>query len=111
MRPRTWAAAGEPTGWGEPAPRTPRRPGSPAPASPTLPPMIPASDDVLFGRIALHYKLVTREQLLEASELQALRGGQLRLGEILVDKGYLKPQQVAQILTVQRDYVARQHAQ
>ncbi len=73
--------------------------------------MTPASDDVLFGRIALHYKLVTREQLLEASELQALRGGQLRLGETLVDKGYLTPQQVAQILGVQRDYVARQQAQ
>jgi twitching motility protein PilT len=72
--------------------------------------MTPASDDVLFGRIALHYKLVTREQLLEASELQAQRGGQLRLGEILVDKGYLKPQQVAQILAVQRDYVAKQQA-
>jgi twitching motility protein PilT len=72
--------------------------------------MTPASDDVLFGRIALHYKLVTREQLLEASELQAQRGGQLRLGEILVDKGYLTPQQVAQILAVQRDYVAKQQA-
>ena len=72
--------------------------------------MTPASDDVLFGRIALHYKLVTREQLLEASELQAQRGGQLRLGEILVDKGYLTPQQVAQILGVQRDYVAKQQA-
>jgi twitching motility protein PilT len=73
--------------------------------------MTPASDDVLFGRIALHYKLVTREQLLEASELQAQRGGQLRLGEILVDKRCLTPQQVAQILAVQRDYVAKQQAQ
>jgi twitching motility protein PilT len=73
--------------------------------------MIPASDDLLFGRIALHYKLVTREQLLEASEYQASRGGQHRLGEILVDKGYLDPRQVAQILAVQRDYVAKQQAQ
>jgi twitching motility protein PilT len=73
--------------------------------------MIPASDDLLFGRIALHYKLVTREQLLEATELQASRGGQLRLGEILVDRGHLNPRQVAQILTVQRDYVAKQQQQ
>jgi len=73
--------------------------------------MAPASDDLLFGRIALHYKLVTREQLLEASEFQASRGGQHSLGEILVDKGYLNPRQVAQILAVQREYVAKQQAQ
>jgi twitching motility protein PilT len=73
--------------------------------------MVPASDDVLFGRIALHYKLVTREQLLEASEYQASRGGQHRLGEILVDRGYLNPKQVAQILAVQREYIAKQQSQ
>jgi twitching motility protein PilT len=73
--------------------------------------MAPASDDLLFGRIALHYKLVTREQLLEASEYQASRGGQHSLGEILVDKGYLHPRQVAQIFSVQREYVAKQQAQ
>jgi twitching motility protein PilT len=73
--------------------------------------MVPASDDLLFGRIALHYKLVTREQLLEASEFQASRGGQPSLGEILVDKGSLNPRQVAQILSVQREYVAKQQAQ
>jgi twitching motility protein PilT len=73
--------------------------------------MVPASDDLLFGRIALHYKLVTREQLLEASEFQAGRGGQPSLAEILVDKGYLNPRQVAQILSVQREYVAKQQAQ
>ncbi|HEY0514555.1 MAG TPA: PilT/PilU family type 4a pilus ATPase [Thermoanaerobaculia bacterium] len=84
---------------------------TPAAGSTTLPPMIPASDDLLFGRIALHYKLVTREQLVEASQLQARRGGQRRLGEILVEQGQLTPQQVAQILAVQRDYVAKQQAQ
>jgi twitching motility protein PilT len=73
--------------------------------------MAPASDDLLFGRIALHYKLVTREQLLAASQLQTSRGGQLGLAEILVDQGVLQPQQVAQILAVQRDYVTRQRAQ
>ncbi len=73
--------------------------------------MVPASDDLLFGRIALHYKLVTREQLLEATEVQSSRGGQLRLGEILVDRGYLNPRQVAQILAVQRDYVVKQQQQ
>ncbi|MFL6196694.1 MAG: type IV pilus twitching motility protein PilT [Thermoanaerobaculia bacterium] len=72
--------------------------------------MNPASDDLLFGRIALHYKLVTREQLVEASKLQAEEGGQRRLGEVLSAKGLLTPRQVEQILAVQQQYVAKQPA-
>jgi hypothetical protein len=73
--------------------------------------MNPASDDLLFGRIALHYKLVTREQLVEASKLQAEEGGQRRLGEILTAKGLLTPRQVEQILAVQREYAKKQQPQ
>jgi twitching motility protein PilT len=72
--------------------------------------MAPASDDLLFGRIALHYKLVTREQLVEASQVQAREGNTRRLGEILVDRGVLNPRQVEQILAVQRDYASKQPA-
>jgi len=72
--------------------------------------MAPAADDLLFGRIALHYKLVTREQLLDVSEFQASSGDPRRLGEILVEKGYLSPRNVEQILAIQRDYLAKQQA-
>ncbi|MEA2604423.1 MAG: twitching motility protein PilT [Acidobacteriota bacterium] len=72
--------------------------------------MTSGSDDLLFGRIALHYKLVTREQLLAAAEWQAREGSAKRLGEILVEKGYLTPQHLEQLLAVQRDYVAKQQA-
>jgi twitching motility protein PilT len=65
-------------------------------------------DDLLFGRIALHYKLITREQLTEATAFQAREGGGRRLGEILVEKGWLNPRQLEQLLAVQRDYVAKQ---
>ena len=57
--------------------------------------MAPAAEDLLFGRIALHYKLVTREQLVEVSQFQASAGDTRRLGEILVEKGYLSQRHVA----------------
>ncbi|HEX9945244.1 MAG TPA: type IV pilus twitching motility protein PilT [Thermoanaerobaculia bacterium] len=64
-----------------------------------------------MGRIALHYKLVTREQLVEASRFQAHEASSRKLGEILVEKGYLTPRQLEQLLAVQREYVARQQSQ
>jgi twitching motility protein PilT len=72
--------------------------------------MTAGSDDLLFGRIALHYKLVTREQLVEAAEWQAREASQIRLGEILVDKGYLTRHHLDQLLAVQHDYVEKQQA-
>ncbi len=72
--------------------------------------MTSGPDELLFGRIALHYKLVTREQLLEAAQWQAREASPMKLGDILVDKGYLTPGQLEQILAVQRDYVTRQPA-
>jgi len=72
--------------------------------------MTAVPDDLLFGRIALHYKLVTREQLVEAAEWQAREGSKIRLGEILVDKGYLTRHHLDQLLAVQQDYVEKQQA-
>lgn len=68
-------------------------------------------DDLLFGRIALHYKLITREQLMEATGQQSREGGYRKLGEILVERGVLSPAQLTQLLTVQKEYVAKQQAQ
>src|SRR4051794_680446 len=72
--------------------------------------MAQGAEDLLFGRIALHYKLVTREQVLEATQIQTSEGGRRHLGEILVERSVLNPRQVEQILAVQRDYVAKQQA-
>jgi twitching motility protein PilT len=72
--------------------------------------MTSGQDDLLFGRIALHYKLVTREQLLEAAQWQAREDSPRKLGEILVEKGHLTPAQLEQLLTVQREYLAGQPA-
>jgi twitching motility protein PilT len=70
--------------------------------------MAPVAEDLLFGRIALHYKLVTREQLLEAAQVQTRDGDTRRLGEILLAQGLMTPRQIDQVLAVQRDYAAKQ---
>ena len=68
-------------------------------------------DDLLFGRIALHYKLVTQEQLTEAANQLTAEGGLRGLGEILVDQGRLNERQLEQLRAVQRDYQVKQRAQ
>ncbi len=70
--------------------------------------MAPVAEDLLFGRIALHYKLVTREQLLEAAQMQARDGDTRRLGEILLAQGLMTPRQIAPVPAVQRDTAAKQ---
>ncbi|HEY0782114.1 MAG TPA: type IV pilus twitching motility protein PilT [Thermoanaerobaculia bacterium] len=68
-------------------------------------------EDALFGRLALHYKLITEAQLTEVNGLLLLAGGRRQLRDILVEMNYLSPRQVEQILAVQRDYLAKRQAQ
>jgi twitching motility protein PilT len=70
-----------------------------------------AEDDVLFGRIALHYKLVSQEELAEAAAQQLREGGERRLGDLLAEKGVLTPRQLQQLLTVQQDYQTKKAAE
>lgn len=60
--------------------------------------------DTLFGRVALQYGYINRDRLNECVRTQALRrngGRESLLGEIMVEKGYLTPKQVANILRYQ----------
>jgi twitching motility protein PilT len=68
-------------------------------------------DELLFGRLALHYKLATQEQLAAATAVLQSEGGLRGLGEILVDTGVLTLRQLDQLRTVQRDYLAKQKGQ
>ena len=70
-----------------------------------------AEDDVLFGRIALHYKLVTQDQLTEVAAQQIREGGERRLPDLLVERGILTARQVHQVLAVQQEYVAKRAPQ
>jgi len=62
------------------------------------------NDDLLFGRLALHYKLVTRDQLNEALREQSVEEGRRKIGEILVERGWLETGRFEQLLEIQRQY-------
>jgi hypothetical protein len=59
----------------------------------------------LFGRIALHNKLLTPEQLRECLEIKHHYGADKKLGEILVEKGYLTGSNIRAILDTQNKYL------
>jgi twitching motility protein PilT len=65
----------------------------------------------LLGRIAVHLKLISVDQLAEATRLQGQAGGEKRLGEILVERGMLSPAQLEQVLRHRQQLIARQRAQ
>src|SRR5579862_9843867 len=72
--------------------------------------MASGQEELLFGRLALHYKLITAGQVEEVHGLHALAGGRRRLPEILVEMGYLSQRQVDQLLVVQHDYLEKRRA-
>ena len=68
-------------------------------------------DDALLGRLALHFRLITQEQLVEATVVQEREGGTTQFGEILVKLGYLSPPRLQQLLATQREYLAKRKAE
>jgi twitching motility protein PilT len=72
--------------------------------------MASGQEELLFGRLALHYKLISAGQLDEVHGLHALAGGRRQLPEMLVEMGYLTQRQVDQLLVVQRDYLQKRRA-
>lgn len=69
-----------------------------------------STEDNLFGRLALHYKLVTREQINEALRQQGREGGDRKIGEILIERGWLSRERFQQLLEIQRQVQARDSA-
>jgi twitching motility protein PilT len=69
------------------------------------------SNDTLLGRIAVHTKLISAEQLNDATQAQARSGGRQRLGEVLVEKGLITPAQLQKLLAAQKQVIAKQAAQ
>ncbi len=60
-----------------------------------------SKEDTLFGTLAVRAGWVTREQLNEGLRLQGKAGERRSLGEILVARGVLKPEQVQALLARQ----------
>ena len=69
------------------------------------------SNDALLGRIAVHTKLISQAQLNQATETQGRSGSRQRLGEILVEKGFIDPAQLQKLLVAQKQVLARQATQ
>jgi twitching motility protein PilT len=67
-------------------------------------------DQSLIGRLAVHYKLITADQLAAATREQSRQNGGKGLGDLLVEKGLLRPGQLAQLLKVQAQVQAKQRA-
>src|SRR5215468_8909357 len=64
----------------------------------------------LLGRIAVHLKLISVDQLAEATRLQSNAGGEKRLGEILIERGMLTQAQLEQVLRVRQQMLVKQRA-
>src|SRR5262245_34840410 len=64
----------------------------------------------LLGRLAVHNKLVSPDQLEEVLREQGQRGDSRNVGEILVEKGYLTKKQLAALVRAQAELVARDRA-
>ena len=63
----------------------------------------------LMGRIAVSAKLITQEQLLEALHAQDHMGATKRLGDILLELGYVSQAQLEWLLRAQATLIERQH--
>jgi len=63
-----------------------------------------------LGRLAVHYKLLTPEQVAKALEEQAKAEFRQNLGDYLVSHGLLTSPQVEKLLEVQRQMLAKQAA-
>jgi twitching motility protein PilT len=69
-----------------------------------------SSESRLFGQLAIHYKLVTPDQLAAATRKQADDGARRPLGELLVELGLLQPAQLERLLEIQRQVLERNAA-
>ena len=63
----------------------------------------------LLGRLAVHFKMITMDQLAEITRSQA-RGDPRRIGDILVEDGFITREYLAKLLKAQKERVAQQRA-
>ena len=73
--------------------------------------MPPHVEDHLLGRLALHYKLLTRDQLVESLQQQEREGHTRKIGDLWLANGWITPQRFEQLLRAQREYAERMRAQ
>ncbi|HXK23911.1 MAG TPA: type IV pilus twitching motility protein PilT [Myxococcota bacterium] len=62
----------------------------------------------LLGRLAVHLKMISMEQLTEALRVQGQGGGERSLGIVLRELGYLNPAQIEKLVEAQKRVLAQQ---
>jgi hypothetical protein len=62
----------------------------------------------LLGRLAVHLKMISMDQLAEAVRAQGRAGEEAKLGEILVELGFIDRAQHAKLLAAQQQVIAKQ---
>jgi pyruvate/2-oxoglutarate dehydrogenase complex dihydrolipoamide acyltransferase (E2) component len=65
----------------------------------------------LMGRLAVHLKMISLEQLAEATREQSKGDPPKRLGDILIDKGFITQKQLAKLVQAQQQVIAKQRSQ
>jgi len=68
--------------------------------------MSDSSQEHLLGRIAVHLKMITMDQLAEATRMQGPDGG-APIGTILEQKGWITREQLEKMIQYQKEYLAR----
>ncbi len=64
----------------------------------------------LLGRLAVHNRMISMDQLAETTAEQGRRNDGSSLGDILVEKGFITSAQLSKLLNAQRQMIARQRA-
>ena len=68
---------------------------------------MPASDDLLFGKIAVAQKYCSKAQIDECALIQSHESDPPALGELLLYKGYISPEQHAKVLEIQQQTLGK----
>src|SRR5229473_458159 len=66
-------------------------------------------DQALLGRLAVHYKLISPDQL-NAAMRHAGQQGTIKLADVLRHLGFLTPKQLEWLFSAQQQYLAKQRA-
>ncbi len=69
--------------------------------------MSTAAEDMLLGRLAVHHKMITAQDLVIVTAAQQRAGSVRSLGETLLDEGLISDTQLAQLQHALREHLAR----
>ncbi|MGI9432978.1 MAG: hypothetical protein ACR2PQ_12230, partial [Myxococcota bacterium] len=64
----------------------------------------------LLGRIAIHLKMITHDQLAVITQQQERDGHNQNLGDLMVECGYLNAAQLKRLVAAQKQVIAKQRA-